>query len=341
MKKTVIIVTIFMMLLTSCSEYQRIFKSADRKLKYEYAMKMYEKKKYSKATAVFEELYTTSRGDPNAENIHYYFAKSYYGAGDYLLSSYFFEDFVYKYSTSKYVEDAAYSNAMCYYRDSPENPLDQTSTYKAIAQLQLFVDRYPQSPLVKECNNRIEELREKLEGKAYRVAYQYYRMEYYQAAAVAFTLLLKDFPDTDRRSKVSYYVIKSSYVLAINSVKTKKEERLANVSKNFDKFASGIKDEVDKKEATSLNEKAQLILADLVKQGKDALEAAKLLKIGAKILNIVGVLDAKNIGKEWVVHVKSGSDKERIKSEVQGIVGEEAIIRVEEKKHKVKKEDKQ
>lgn len=267
------------MLLTSCSEYQKIFKSSDRKLKYEYAMKMYEKKKYNKSTAVFEELYTSSRGDANAENIHYYFAKSYYGAGDYLLASYFFEDFVYKYSTSQYVEDAAYTNAMCYYRDSPENPLDQTSTYKAIAQLQQFVDRYPQSPLVQECNKRVEELRLKLENKAYRVAYQYYRMEYYQAAAVAFTLLLKDFPDSDRRGKVSYYIVKSSYILAINSVKTKKEERLANVSKNFDKFVSGIKDETDKKEVTTLNDKAKILLAELVKQKKDEFEALKLQKV--------------------------------------------------------------
>jgi outer membrane protein assembly factor BamD len=233
-------------------------------------MKMYEKKKYNKATAVFEELYTTSRGDANAENIHYYFGKSYYGAGDYLLASYFFEDFVYKYPYSKFVEDAAYTNAMCYYKDSPDNPLDQTSTYKAIDQMQYFVDRYPESPLVKECNKRIDELRAKLESKAYRVAFQYYRMEYYQAACVAFTLLLKDFPDTDRRSKCSYYVIKSSYILAINSIKSKKEERMASVSKNFDKFAFGIKDPQDLKEVTQLMEKSKILLSELVKFREEA-----------------------------------------------------------------------
>ncbi len=283
MKNSWIYGILSIMLLTSCSEYQKILKSSDRKLKYEYAMKMYEKKKYSKATAVFEELYTTSRGDPNAENIHYYFAKSYYGAGDYLLSSYFFEDFVYKYPNSNYVEDAAYTNAMCYYRDSPDNPLDQTSTYKAIAQLQYFVDRYPQSALVQECNKRIDELRFKLESKAYRVAFQYYRMEYYQAAAVAFTLLLKDFPDTDRRGKCSYYVIKSSYILAINSIKSKKEERLTNVSKNFDKFAPGIKDEQDLKEVTNLAEKSKIMLAELVKLREAAEKAAQEEKDEDKI----------------------------------------------------------
>lgn len=264
MKKVLVISLVGWMMLSSCSEYQKVLKSSDRQLKYEFAMKMYEKKRFSKATAVFEELYTTSRGDVNAENIHYYFAKAYYGAGDYLLSSYFFEDFIYKFPNSKYIEDAAYTNAMCYYRDSPENPLDQTSTYKAIAQMQYFVDRYPQSPYVAECNKRIDELREKLESKAYRVAYQYYRMEYYQAACVAFSTLLKDFPDTDRRSKCSYYVIKSSYVLAINSIRTKKEERLASVSKYFDKFAYAIKDETDLKEVTLLNEKAKVLYKEAV-----------------------------------------------------------------------------
>jgi outer membrane protein assembly factor BamD len=285
MKQRLIYVIIGILALSSCSEYQMILKNPDRQAKYEYAMKMYEKKKYGKSVAVFEELYTTSRGDINAENIHYYFAKSYYGAGDYLLSSYFFEDFLYKFPNSKYVEDAAYNNAMCYYKDSPENPLDQTSTYKAIEQLQLFVDRYPHSTLVAQCNKRIEELREKLESKAYRVAYQYYRMEYYQAACVAFTLLLKDFPDSDRRSKVSYYIIKSSYVLAINSVKTKKEERLQGVSKYFDKFASGIKDENDLKDATDLNEKAKVLYqeAKAIREAAEKEKTRKALTVGDKI----------------------------------------------------------
>lgn len=275
MKQRLIYIIIGLLALSSCSEYQAILKSTDRQAKFDYAMRMYEKKKYTKATAVFEELYTTSRGDINAENIHYYFAKSYYGAGDYLLGSYFFEDFLYKFPNSKYVEDAAYYNAMCYYKDSPDNPLDQTSTYKAIEQLQLFVDRYPQSTLVAQCNQRIEELREKLESKAYRVAYQYYRMEYYQAACVSFSLLLKDFPDSDRRSKVSYYIIKSSYVLAINSIKTKKEERLEGVSKYFDKFASGIKDQNDLKEVTALNDKAKVLYKEMKTEREANEKAAK------------------------------------------------------------------
>jgi outer membrane protein assembly factor BamD len=251
------------LVLGSCSEYQTVLKSKDKSLKYEYAMRMYAKKKYSKATAVFEELYTTSIRDTNAENVHYYFAKSYYGAGDYLLASFFFEGFCVRYPHSRYLEDAAYTNAMCYYKDSPENPLDQTSTHKAIEQMQLFIDTYPQSSFVSECNKRVEELREKLESKAYRVAYQYYRMEYYQASAVAFTMLLKDFPDTDRRGKCSYFVIKSSYMLAINSVKSKKLERLESVSKNFDKFASAISDEQDKKEVTALNDRAKVLHKEL------------------------------------------------------------------------------
>lgn len=275
MKKLLIYSCACILLLSSCTEYTKILKSSDRQAKFEYAMRMYNTKKYNKATPVFEELYTTSRGDINAENIHFYFAKSYYGAGDYLLSSYFFEDFVYKWPNSKYVEEAAYNNAMCYYKDSPENPLDQSSTFKAIAQLQYFVDRYSESSLVNECNKRIEELRLKLENKAFRVAFQYFRMEYYQASCVAFTLMLKDFPDTDRRGKISYYIIKSSYVLAINSVNSKKEERLINVSKNFDKFASGIKDEADLREVVALNEKAMELLASFLLQKKAIEEARK------------------------------------------------------------------
>src|SRR5688572_29426855 len=110
MKRNLLIISL-LVLLSSCSECQLMLRSTNRQEKYDYAMRMYEKKKYSKASAIFEELYTSSLIDERAENIHFYYAKSYYGSGDYLLASYFFEMFVYKYPRSKYLEDAAYSNA--------------------------------------------------------------------------------------------------------------------------------------------------------------------------------------------------------------------------------------
>lgn len=261
--------------MNSCSAYEKMLKNTNHEEQYAYGLQMYEKKKYSKSISMFELLYNTIQyGNKNAESIHYYLAKSHYANKDYLLAGYYFEEYVYKYNNVKdaaaRVEECAYLNAMCYYNDSPDNELDQTSTYRAIAQLQSFVDRYPTSSLVKESNERIEELRLKLETKAYRVANQYYAMEYYQAASTAYLTLLKDFPDTKKRSKCSYMAIKSMYIYAQNSVKAKRKERFEEVLKIFSKFASFITDEKDMKDVENYKTKANAELEKIYAAEKNS-----------------------------------------------------------------------
>lgn len=55
--------------------------------------------------------------------------------------------------------------AYCKFLDSPAYNLDQESTYDAIKELQLFVNRYPNSDRVEECNKYLDILRDKLEKK--------------------------------------------------------------------------------------------------------------------------------------------------------------------------------
>ena len=43
-----------------------------------------------------------------------------------------------------------------YYLDSPDFTLDQDNTYKAIESLQLFINMYPKSERVSECNQLID-----------------------------------------------------------------------------------------------------------------------------------------------------------------------------------------
>lgn len=54
-------------------------------------------------------------------------------------------------------------------------------------------------------------------------------------------------------------------------------------------------------------------------------------KLEQEILAIDGIVGAGNSGKEWIIHVKAGSDKEGIKSRVQEIVGD-VSIKIEETK---------
>jgi outer membrane protein assembly factor BamD len=112
--------------------------------------------------------------------------------------------------------------AYCYFLDSPDLTLDQASTYKAIENLQLFINLYPKSDRVNGCNELIDKLRNKLETKSFLNAKLYFKIGDYKAAIYAFRNSLDDFPDSQYKEEMDFLTIKSAFLYAQNSVESKK-----------------------------------------------------------------------------------------------------------------------
>ena len=227
MKKflSVLLITI---LLSSCSEYQKAVKSEDPAVKFDVAVKQYEKGKYAKAIRLFEQIAPAYRGKPQAEKMFYLFAQSYYKSEQYYLSGYQFESFVSGYPKSEKVEEAAYLGAKSYSMLSPVYSLDQTDTNKAIGKLQNFIDAYPNSPYFAEANASLKVLTDKIEKKVFENAKQYNTISDFKSAIVALDNFIADYPGTEFKEEALYYKFDSAYQLAINSVPAKMEERLNN-----------------------------------------------------------------------------------------------------------------
>lgn len=219
-----------------CSKYQKILKSNDFEKKFEMALLYYDNGKYQKAYPLLEELITVFRGTAKAEDVYYYYAYCNYKLGDYMLAGYHFNNFVKTFPRSVRAEEAQFMNAKCYFLDSPEETLDQSSTHKAISEIQLFINRYPNSDRVAECNDLMDRLRAKLEAKSYRHAKLYFRLGDYKAAIFALRNTIKDFPDSRHRDELGYMVVKASFELAANSIESKKVERFADTVKECDSY---------------------------------------------------------------------------------------------------------
>lgn len=243
--------------LYGCSDYQKVLKSNDYTKKYEVAMKLYNKKDYQKAYPLLEELVSVKRGTKEAEDIYYYYCYCNYYLDDLISASYHFSQFAKTYPASDRAEEAAYMNAYCYYLGSPQYSLDQSNSYKAIQEMQLFINQYPNSKRVEECNQLIDKLRVKLEKKSYESGMLYFKMTDYKAAVVALNNTLKDYPMTAYREEILFTIIKSHFLLAENSYDNKKAERYKasmDVYYTFiDKFAAGKY----AKDAKSIFEKAK------------------------------------------------------------------------------------
>ena len=251
-----------------CSKYQRILKSNDFEKKFEMANMYYENGKYQKAFPLYEELITVFRGTSKAEDVYYYYAYCNYKLGDFMLAGYHFDNFVRTFPRSTRAEDAQFMNAKCYFLDSSEPSLDQASTKKAIDELQLFINRYPESSKVGECNDLMDRLRFKLETKAFNGAKLYYRLKEYKAAIFALRNTLADFPDTRHREELSFMILRSSYMLADNSIEEKKVERFESTLSECDAFIERFPGSSNVKNAESIKEDSRRELEKIREQEK-------------------------------------------------------------------------
>ena len=253
------------MVLASCSKYQKLLKSTDNEAKYETAIKFFEEKDYYRAIQLFDQLQPYYKGTDKAEKIAFYYAYAHYEERDYILASYYFKQFAANYPNSRNAEEAAFLSAYCNYLDSPPRSLDQTTTLDAIQGLQLFTNRYPNSTRVARANELIDELRGKLESKAYDIADLYLKMEDYKAAIICFRNMIKDYPDTKYREVAMFNIARASYYYAQKSYETKKRERFQETADALDNFLASYPDSKYRDEVLNLKKITEKELENLLK----------------------------------------------------------------------------
>ena len=228
-KQLTLIACVFALLfitLGSCkSKYEKLRTSNDNAKKYAEAIKLYNKKEYSKALGLFDDLVTRYRGRAEAEDLFYYYAYTNYKLRDYTSARYHFKTFADTYPSSARAEECSFMYAYCYYLDSPIFSLDQENTKKAIDALQLFINLYPKSDRVAEASKLIQNLRTKLEEKSYANSKLYLTISDYQAAVISFGNTLRDYPDTKYAEEINYLTIKAQYEYAEHSREDFQETR--------------------------------------------------------------------------------------------------------------------
>ncbi|MFO8128560.1 MAG: outer membrane protein assembly factor BamD [Bacteroidales bacterium] len=235
-KKLLFLVLIGALFVSGCSQHQKLMKSTDNEVKYEAAVDYFEDGDYYRALQLFEQLIGVFRGTSKAEKLYYYYSYCYYYQEEYLLASYYFKRYAKSFPNGPNAEESFFMSAYCQYMLSPRYSLDQTNTHEAIKELQLFINFYPESERVETCNQLIDELRAKLEKKDFEIARQYLKTEHYKAAITAFNNLLRDYPDTDNKEDILFFILKSYHKYAENSIEKMKGERYEATVEAFNDF---------------------------------------------------------------------------------------------------------
>ena len=239
MKKYIVLALLSAGVFSSCGEYNKVLKSTDYEYKYEAAKSYFAKGQNSKAATILEELIPIMKGTAYGEESLYMLAMTYFNQGDYVTASHYFSTYYTTYPRGTYTELARYNSGKALYLDTPEPKLDQSSTYKAIQELQMFMEYFPRSERRELAQNMIFELQDKLVEKEYLSAKLYYDLgsytgntvysstgNNYLAAIVTAQNILKDYPYTKLREELSILILRAKYDMAKESVIEKKEERM-------------------------------------------------------------------------------------------------------------------
>ncbi len=222
------LVTVFL----SCkSEFEKIRQSNDGERILTAAKEYYDKGDYLKAQSLYEIVLSSYRGSQKGEEIYFTYAMTFYEMGNYASASYHFDRFSATFPSSAKREEADYLKAYSAYLQSPNYRLDQTISKTAIEDFQTYINTYPQSTKIQECNRLIDELRNKMATKAFHEGTLYHQMTQYASAVKSFQNLMIDYPDFDRVEEAQFLIVQSAYEYADNSIYEKKKERFEEAIK--------------------------------------------------------------------------------------------------------------
>lgn len=185
----------------------------------------YNRQLYISAARIFEELYPLSMGTPYADTILFLFADCYYQNRDYEMAAFHYKEYANRYSSSPRAEEAHYRAIKAITKLSPHYSLDQTETYYAIEEINVFIRNYPNSSYMAECNALLDEMRDKLALKSFEVLKLYYNTENYKAAQITAQNFLKKYSSSPYADDAYAILVRNNYEFASKSVESKKVER--------------------------------------------------------------------------------------------------------------------
>jgi outer membrane protein assembly factor BamD len=235
-----IIILSLLVLYVGCSEFRKIQKSDDWKLKYDAALKYYERKDYYRSVILFDQIRPYLRGTAEAEQVEFYYAYAHYYQKQYLLASHYFKNFHDTYNRSEFAEESFYMYGYSLYKQSPIYNLDQSSTVEAITAVQTFLNRYPSSEFREDAIEIQKELRLKLEKKAYENAKLYVQLNSLNSALIALDNFRKDYPDSQLTEEATFLLVEASYKYARASILSRQKERFYDCIEFYEEFVDNF-----------------------------------------------------------------------------------------------------
>ncbi len=148
-----------------------------------------------------------------------------------------FREFLTFFPTNPRADYAQYRLAYAYSEQMLAPDRDQTATRDSIREIQVFLDRYPNSAIVPDARKLLREAQDRLSESGYRIGLTYYRMRHYSGAISRFREVLKLDPEYTGRDAVYYHLGESLLAIArLSPDKSKAAEALPYYERILQEF---------------------------------------------------------------------------------------------------------
>jgi outer membrane protein assembly factor BamD len=205
MRKTVIFIAVFSLLLISCAkkEFRKVDAAGNL---YVQGIEFMKKKKYDKAIENFNKIRENYPFDPLALVADVKLGDAHFARKEWQMAATVYEDFVNGHPEDENAPYVMKQIGLSYEKLSPSLDRDQANTYKAVERFTFLKNRYPQSRYAQDADTHIKALTAKLAGREFYVGEFYHKTYRYNAAIMRLEYLLSKFPDTKDREKALHYL---------------------------------------------------------------------------------------------------------------------------------------
>lgn len=131
-------------------------------------------------------------------------ADAYFDRGEYETAAIEYEEFLKRHPGHKEAPYATYRLGLSFYKEIKSPDRDPTFTREALKWFTLFVEEYPESPLVPDAELRIQKCRDRLAKREILIGNFYNKRKNYKAAANRYNVVVEEYPDSNKFEEALY-----------------------------------------------------------------------------------------------------------------------------------------